>query len=230
VSDAVLLKYPQLYRECHENVYFNKKLFWGWVAIAVHNSLVIYYFTRQAFGDVPMDDGKIPGYWLFSTGTFTILVVVSNLKLAVELNYWTHVHHISMWVSTLLMFIFLMIYCSFPFGWNTQLVSSVHMYNIIWDLFGSGSYWMVFILVPIACLLPDFTVKYIHRNFFPTKYHIAQALQRSYTFSNDQKVEEVKILSSRHTTNSATSFLTSSDADLLPKINPHFQNTTLGPI
>ena len=84
-SKHILCKRPQLYRIGLENIYFNKYVFWRWVFYAFWQGTLIMYLAFYASEYIsPGADGKYSGIWVSGNLIFTMLVIVSNMKIFIS--------------------------------------------------------------------------------------------------------------------------------------------------
>eukprot|EP00010_Vexillifera_abyssalis_P003085 CAMPEP_0201558862 /NCGR_PEP_ID=MMETSP0173_2-20130828/70485_1 /ASSEMBLY_ACC=CAM_ASM_000268 /TAXON_ID=218659 /ORGANISM="Vexillifera sp., Strain DIVA3 564/2" /LENGTH=1160 /DNA_ID=CAMNT_0047972505 /DNA_START=12 /DNA_END=3490 /DNA_ORIENTATION=- len=173
VGSPGLMKYPQLYTDCQRDASFNIWRFLKWALWGFIDSIVCYYFVRlSSVGDGgPFDSsGQTAGLYMAGTITFTCIVVVVNLRLALHTRYWTIIHHIIIWCTILSWFVLGAIYS----GTLSITLDSSHMYYVVWRLYGSSVFWMLVLVVTIACLLPDFMLRAIRRYWYPRSFHVIQ--------------------------------------------------------
>jgi phospholipid-transporting ATPase len=165
---------PELYVEGQRNIEFGIKILWGWLTIGLWNSLVIFFGMIFYFGDSVIDNtGQSHGIWSFGVISYTVVIVVVNLKVAVETNYWTALSWITIIGSILAWFLFALTYsaiCS---------VDTMDMCGIAQKVYRVPTYWLLVIVLAIICLIPDFTYKYWQRNYFPRPSQVAQEIQRA---------------------------------------------------
>jgi phospholipid-translocating P-type ATPase (flippase) len=168
-----LLKYPQLYIECQRNLSFNAVRFAKWSLWGLIDALLCYYIVRfSTFGDSGAFDATAQsgGVYLGSTTVYTAVVVLVNLRLALHTRYWTIIHHIFLWGTIALWYIFAPIYSSeFSF-----FLDSGHMYYVAYRLYESPAFWLLTFFIPFVALAPDFMFRAVRRTWYPRSFHVIQ--------------------------------------------------------
>ncbi|XP_025986709.2 probable phospholipid-transporting ATPase IA isoform X9 [Solenopsis invicta] len=135
---------------------FNIKVFWVWIINALIHSSLLYWLPLMALKqDVAWANGRDGGYLLLGNFVYTYVVVTVCAKAGLIINSWTWVTHLATWGSIILWFLFILIYSNF---WPVLNVGAVMLGNDKM-LFSSPVFWLGLILIPIAVLLLDVTVK-----------------------------------------------------------------------
>lgn len=67
--------------------------------------------------------------------------------------YPPQIHHVAVWGSIVLWYVFLLVYCHF---WPTFPIAVV-MVGQDFSLYGSLTFYALFILTPVLAMLPDIT-------------------------------------------------------------------------
>lgn len=173
VNVATSLDNPKLYVEGQKNLEFGIRILWGWVGIGLWNSVVIFFGVILWFEyGIIEANGTSHGMWALGITAFSVVVIVTNLKVAVETNYWTILTFVTVGGSILVWFIFSLIYSSMCSNGLEEMCYVVHR------VYGAATYWFLILILAIICLLPDFTYKYLQRNYKPTPSQVAQEIQR----------------------------------------------------
>lgn len=165
-----LLKYPQLYRDCQNDTSFNLWVFGKWIAWGIFDSLICYYFPRLAnWGEINIFDstGKSAGLEMLALTSYTLLIVIANLRLAFHCKYWTSLHYI-IFILSIASWYALAIWVSEVYAFSADL------YGVIAELYGSPAYWLITLLGTVTCLIPDLMWRAIRREYFPHPFHIIQ--------------------------------------------------------
>eukprot|EP01132_Coremiostelium_polycephalum_P001453 gene1453-1831_t len=183
IASSYLRRYPSLYRECQLGLSFNHKIFWSWIALGIYASACVYFFTAKVFVEGPTNSGgKVAGMWQTSAAGFTSLVFVVNLRLALLVNSWTPLHHITIWgslgVYALLETSYSTIYLSFTSYFHMVFLTTVSQYI----------FYCALVITVLVSLLPAYTVSYIKRNYYPQPIDIAQEIMRM-----DKEMERKKL-------------------------------------
>ncbi|CAI5984407.1 unnamed protein product [Closterium sp. NIES-65] len=103
---------------------------------------------------------------------FTALVLAVNLELAITIQYWTVIHHMAVWGSIALWFIFLAIVSYVP------ATLSASFYGMAPMLLPRPAYYLIVLLATVATLLPGFAAASITRYLAPTDVELVQEVQQ----------------------------------------------------
>ncbi|XP_071740152.1 phospholipid-transporting ATPase 3-like [Rutidosis leptorrhynchoides] len=170
VSVELSKKYPQLYKEGVNNVFFNWKVVATLAFFSVYQSIIVYNFAVISSTSGLTTSGLMLGQWDVSTLAFTCLVITVNFRLLMMCSTVTRWHSISIGGSVLLWFIFIFIYAIVFVDKGT--------YFTIYVLMSTIYFYMMLILVPMAALLADFIYQGFQRWLFPYDYQIVQEIHR----------------------------------------------------
>jgi len=174
VTDRFLLEHPQLYQTGIRRYYYNYRVFWGWVANAIYHSFICFWFVMLTFrNEQPYHDGRAMDLFSMGSVSFTCVVIVVTLKLALETRFWTWVNHFFVWGSIIVYAVWLMVYGVFFEGTSM----GADLYKTVFQLYHAGVYYLVIIFVIVLCLWRDVTWKFFSRTSLPQSYHIVQELQ-----------------------------------------------------
>ena len=162
VSANSCYAYPQLYRSCLNNEFFDNWVFWGWVATAVGESIII---------------SVVPMYTMVTVDTFaelglvsmTACVIVVNAKFLVLQTCW------HWWTVALIVVQFGLLVASFA------VISALEWfdfasYGLLGHVLQNPSAWLTLLLQVVTIVGKDVYLAALDRafNFKPT--HIAQEL------------------------------------------------------
>jgi len=166
-----VLNHPQLYESGQKNQEFGIKLLWWWIAVGLYNSVVIFFGIYLWFEEgVLTRNGVIYSQWAMGHTAYTCVVIAITAKMAIETDYWTVFNWICIFGSVILWFLYSIAYSNIC--WFSQL--DCYVLN---DLWATPTYWLVIIVIPVACILPDVLYKYMQRNLFFKNYQIVQEIQ-----------------------------------------------------
>ena len=127
--------------------------------------LLIFFFSLYLFGDTVTDpSGRDNDLWLTSSAMFAYMVVVTNLKMALQCVTWTWITHLFFWLSIAAFVLVSLVYS----GTSVGLSTTADMYWVTIRMYTQGMFWWGMLLVSIASLLPYLTVMYVQRMFYPT--------------------------------------------------------------
>ncbi len=109
-------------------------------------------------------------YWSCSTLTYTCMCLIANFHLVIHTRYWTCITHWAYWPSILSWFPVGILYC-------TQIcifLMTNTMYHVTFHLMATPYYWLSIPIICVVALLPDFTIEYVSRTYFPKPFQILQ--------------------------------------------------------
>jgi len=164
VSKESLLRYPEMYRSGQSNEHFNLRLL-GWnIFDAIFVSLVVFFASAYDFNLPSSTDGTINDLWTCSTAMFSWVVVLVNIRVALDTTTFT-------WLTWL--FLFVSLACWYLFA---------VVYSLLWitpDMWGVGErllampkFWLYQFFIPIVCIIPILVVRYWRRNYMPSNVDI----------------------------------------------------------
>jgi phospholipid-transporting ATPase len=167
LEPETILKHPELYPQLKNDALFNMKTFTLWQIIPMIHAVMLYfgvYFASigESVLGVENDDLYVSG-----TIVMTCMLSVILLRHALETKYFTWLTHTVFWFCYITYFIWGILYNVVP-HFPTFFVSD--NYNYYWFFFKSFSSLKAFLIHPVlivACLLPDFTFKFIKRHLNP---------------------------------------------------------------
>jgi magnesium-transporting ATPase (P-type) len=145
-----MLEHPKLYASGHRNEGFNiKRLAW-FMFKGVADSLILFMFAMVTFGDPSSTspDGHSNDLWTISTAMFSALVMVVNVKIALDTTTWVKAS-VLFWVLTIISYwVFMLIYTS---------VESLNpdMYGVMWRLVTMPSFWVMTGATLALTCIPD---------------------------------------------------------------------------
>ncbi|KAJ5072976.1 putative phospholipid-transporting atpase [Anaeramoeba ignava] len=171
VSQDAEIAYPQLYSGGDREFLFGFTRFWLWLLQGVYQGAVLFFVPFLLWRYEPLsDDGIITGLWGMSTGIYTSLIIAINLKIAIETTFWTWMHHVTIWGSIIVWFVFAIVY--------NLILKAPTMYYVVFHTLKVPVVWLQVLFTVVLCLLPDFFIKYYSRNYRPQDWHIIQERER----------------------------------------------------
>lgn len=173
VKAVLRLRFPGLYLQSQRNTYFTVLQIAIWLADGIYQSLVCFFFTLAAYWvATDSSQGRMQDYLGVGTTMFTAVVLVVNLEMAVVLQYWTWVHHLALWGSIVVYWLFVLIVGVLPVSFSNQA------YRLYTNTASSAVHWLVLLLTIVAALTPTYVFRTIQRNYFPEDHHIIQEISR----------------------------------------------------
>ncbi|KAI9779356.1 MAG: hypothetical protein M1816_003603 [Peltula sp. TS41687] len=176
ISARLLDRYPQLYRLGQEGVFFKMHSFFSWVANGFYHSLLLYFASEFIWlYDLPQGDGKVAGHWVWGTGLYTAVLATVLGKAALVTNIWTKYTVLAIPGSMVIWMAFIPIYATIA---SSTMKFSTEYHGVIARLFTSPIFWLMALVLPVLCLLRDYSWKYAKRMYFPQTYHHIQEIQK----------------------------------------------------
>ncbi|RLN90603.1 hypothetical protein BBJ28_00022403 [Nothophytophthora sp. Chile5] len=159
--------FPELYLVGPRMELFNNYTFFKWICSAIYESAVIFVFVVYAFNENFSNAGSAPmvQYGLL---TFTLVVLVANLKLCMLQMSWSS-------YGAVLWFVGVIAYLPL-----TPLIASYWVsffptdYGSFQNTLGQETYWMVLPICLVVSLLRHYAWTAICRRFYPVPWQIVQ--------------------------------------------------------
>ena len=172
------LEYPGLYGQGPRNEYFSVGLRTYWIVNGVYQSVVTFFFVLGVMGSGVSDrsSGNPAELAVVGATLYTCVVLTVTLQLASIIESWTWVHHYLIWGSFIFWFYFLAVYSLQEPDYIEDAV------QLFLNCAGSPNFWLLLVIVPVSCLLPDFILRALRREFRPADHHIiaeAKLLKRT---------------------------------------------------
>jgi phospholipid-transporting ATPase len=158
------LKYPNAYGAGRTDAYFTFGRFWKWVILALIHGTICFWIPNRTFEVAGDSDGNDFGMWWISTVSFTLVIVVVTLKLLLESTSWTLLTG-SVYIGSVLFYVVSIIIL------NTNAVAKVFQpeaNQLVFNMLGTGKFWLVMFLTPVFALLPDYLIAAGQSVFWPS--------------------------------------------------------------
>ncbi|KAI9887929.1 MAG: hypothetical protein M1823_000318 [Watsoniomyces obsoletus] len=177
VSDKISLAVPQLYRRGIERKEWTQTKFWLYMLDGIYQSIMCYFITYLAFAPAHMvtqsghqvNDPPQMGVYV---GCATIFIV--NVYILLNTYRWDWLMVLIVTISWLLIWWWTGVYSSFE--------SSNQFYKAAEHVYAQLSYWAIFLLTAIICLVPRFTAKAFQKMFRPYDVDIVREQVRQGKF------------------------------------------------
>ncbi|KAF8539362.1 hypothetical protein BDD12DRAFT_737388 [Trichophaea hybrida] len=175
ISARLLDRYPQLYQLGQKGQFFKPSSFWAWLINGFYHSLILYVVSQFIFlYDLPQEDGKPAGHWLWGTALYTAVLATVLGKAALVTNMWTKYAVMAIPGSMVIWMAVMPIYATVA----PKLGFSTEYFGIISRLITSPVFWGMAFVLPCICLMRDFAWKYSKRMYYPQSYHHIQEIQK----------------------------------------------------
>ncbi|PIK58731.1 putative phospholipid-transporting ATPase IM [Apostichopus japonicus] len=171
------IRYPELYKPGQKSKFFNYYVFTKSLLQGVLTSLVIFFIPYGAFYEENFPNG-IPSdtQFLFGCTTSAILVIVVNLKIALDTEYWNIFTHAVIWGSIIIYWAFIFLLYS-PFLY--ELFQGTFTYvGVPYQLVRLPSFWFSLILSCVILILPILGKRAMHMDVSPSRAHEIRLKQR----------------------------------------------------
>jgi len=144
-----------------------------WVVSGVWHSLVVYFGSQLLFtSDVIFENGRTTGLWVMGTLAATVAIILVNVRMVLEVKTWNWLLAGVLALSVLAYIFFLLIY-------HASTFFSDDSFYVFYILASSvSSLLAVFGLIAVA-LVPDYTIQYIYRQYWPEDWQILREKYRS---------------------------------------------------
>jgi len=171
VKARMVFLYPELYQSGQRSEDYSLTQLWGWVALGVFHSIIIFFGSIYWFDDgIVNSDGKSFGMWALGTIAYTVVIMVVNIKIAIETDYFTWMNWVAILGSIGVWFLYANAYsaiCSFS-------GNECGVMNHVWV---TPSFWLLIVILTIICVIPDVTYNYWQRNYYPKAFQVIQEVQ-----------------------------------------------------
>ncbi|KAL7945395.1 hypothetical protein V8C42DRAFT_323012 [Trichoderma barbatum] len=174
LQPATLLSVPELYTFGQQRKGFNVLQYLGWMAMAVAESVVTFYFMLEAFETILFTEDN--GLYAMGTICFSVGVIFINVKLLI-LEFHS---------KTLIPLIGLAVEITGWFLWNL-VISAVYQRTvgpiIVRDDFIHNfgprlSWWTTLLLGLVTPIIMELTVQAIRRVYWPTDQDLMQRIEK----------------------------------------------------
>ncbi|KAG1671350.1 hypothetical protein FOA52_002960 [Chlamydomonas sp. UWO 241] len=174
VDRAKAYKYPKMYRQTQKNTYFNFMAIVGWLVSSVYQCAVIFVFVM--LGCTPRTVSRQGGavFGTYETGVlmFSCIILTVHLQIASVIEQWTWIHHVSIWCSCLVWWIFLLIFDVLPLAISQDLFALFTGVSA-----GSPQYWFWILIIPFIAVMPDFFWRACRRQLRPADHELVMEEQ-----------------------------------------------------
>ncbi|XP_017962672.1 probable phospholipid-transporting ATPase IF [Drosophila navojoa] len=173
-TEEKLMQNPKLYRKNTNNKQLHWPYFLMWTVFAIYHSVIIFYFAycMFSFNNVILSWGQTAAFSCFGTLLIWAVVIIVNLKLWLESMYLSYWYIAIIVLSVLAFMVTTVIYNVINLDYDTDIYWA---YN---NLLSSLPVWLYVVLVVVAALLPDFTLRMFQRALKIKKFSIFPGKQR----------------------------------------------------
>jgi len=158
LSASVAIARPEIYRDGVERKFITHRIFWRWMAEGMFCGAVVFFVPLGCFASFNVvAGGQVMGFWDIGMLIFFLDVVVVQVRLALEICYWTGIELVCFGLSLVPGLWGLW----FVFSHDEDLVvpgllSSYRIYGTYQMLFSTGIFWCTILLSTVVCIIPIF--------------------------------------------------------------------------
>ncbi|KAF9354680.1 hypothetical protein BGX26_007489 [Mortierella sp. AD094] len=169
VEEESIGRYPKLYKAVKDGLYWNTLTVAGWgIASFWHSGALFGGIYGSVLHGVIGSDSAIMDVSMLSFYAGSLVLITVTLKMLLMISHYTLPIFLALGISMagyMLVFIGLQVVGLLEEG----VFSTLHTTPL---------YYLGLIVIPIACLLPDYTLAYYRRQYMPSDAQIIQEEQR----------------------------------------------------
>jgi len=190
------MQFPGLYQQGPNNVFFKWRRILGWMMNGVYSSLITFFFVAGAFEiQAFRNDGQLASREEMGAAMYTCIVWVVNVQIALAISYFTIIQHAFIWGSIWLWYIFSVLYGILDPYYSTTA------YKVLTEALSPAPlFWLMTVLVPVACVLPYVIYQLYVRMFAPMDHHLIQEIHHQEKHLTDPEMYRQEKLKSRQKT------------------------------
>ena len=161
VSEANLLRFSQLYQAGPRGECFSTRLFVLTILKGVFDSLLLFFFIICSLSICSdLSSGLENDQWAMSTALFTACVLVVNVKVGFDSTTWN-------WFTLFGITWSIFLWWVWAFGFSSSVSLNGDTYGVVGRLIAEPNFWLVLLLLPVTCILPDLAIRYVRTTYFP---------------------------------------------------------------
>eukprot|EP01065_Artemidia_motanka_P045929 TRINITY_DN6843_c8_g1_i1.p1 TRINITY_DN6843_c8_g1~~TRINITY_DN6843_c8_g1_i1.p1 ORF type:complete len:1437 (+),score=399.66 TRINITY_DN6843_c8_g1_i1:114-4424(+) len=169
-----LEQFPELYDAGRNSMFFGTKVFWGYTATAIFQSMVCFFVPMLTLSYTESADSSsgrcIEMHWTGITA-YTAVIWVVTLKVALETVSWTKYNHFATWGSLGMWYFFIIVYGEI---WSFVLEMGEDWHKMYIFVLSDFKHWSAVFLAVTVSLYRDVCWKFAQRAFKPTLLHKVQ--------------------------------------------------------
>lgn len=162
---------PKLYYVGQKSTIFNWTNYFVWVFTGVVHSLIIFILPYYIFlGTISRGDGQTSDLWIFSITSFTSIIFIVNLKLMVQMKYFTRQNFVAIIVLSIGIY--------YAFMWVCNYLTASNTYATILEMHLSPLYYLAIGLCVALCFCVDLFIRAFFFNVLTTPVDFLRRLVR----------------------------------------------------
>eukprot|EP01113_Clastostelium_recurvatum_P026338 TRINITY_DN3160_c0_g1_i1.p1 TRINITY_DN3160_c0_g1~~TRINITY_DN3160_c0_g1_i1.p1 ORF type:complete len:1415 (-),score=445.20 TRINITY_DN3160_c0_g1_i1:21-4265(-) len=159
VSDTHLMLTPSMYRSGQLNRRFNMRSFFGWVALGIWQSYIIFSVAFNGMNEAG-PTGHPAGLWGMGITAYTVLVLMMTLQITLFTSSWPRQTIMSVGASIVLYGFFIFLLCGLRFVDSAAFL-------VIYDTMSIPNFWLVIIVAPLIGVMPYLLLRLNKLYFMP---------------------------------------------------------------
>eukprot|EP00960_Hanusia_phi_P007272 207099-Hanusia_phi.AAC.6 len=180
VSPAAAIAYPQLYQSGQQQRDFNMRVLLRWFLTGIYHTVICFFVASAIFMNMTVkptwaEDGHV----VFGTIVEQAIIAVVNIKLLIETNYLTNYSLFSYILGWLLFVLGGLIHSLWAMSsFFTQIPYEYYDIHpvLLWSIVG----WFTQLLTIVIAMIPELSLKYILRTYFPQPGDIVKELDNGH--------------------------------------------------
>mmetsp|Transcript_10571 Transcript_10571/g.19068 ORF Transcript_10571/g.19068 Transcript_10571/m.19068 type:complete len:702 (-) Transcript_10571:522-2627(-) len=161
------LDFPELYRKTQSRRLMRYRRYLWWIFCAVWQEAVVFFSVYLGFGAIEFtsvsSDGKGQQISSFALVVLMLTLLVIHAHLALYIGAWNWFTAL-IWILSTTLFFWVALAFSSPLIASTLSPSYILAAHDTWSLAQS---WFLFLVVPVLCILPTLSLRYLRRNYSP---------------------------------------------------------------
>ncbi|KAL4496106.1 hypothetical protein ABPG72_015528 [Tetrahymena utriculariae] len=183
--DKLMKLYPKAYYVGQQNLIFNTKNFLIWIAQALVHASIIYAVVQCSIqNDAMSSDGLSPDLWVVSITLYSAIILVVDVKLAVNTRYWTK--------SMLYSLIFTSLVPYFLYIFIANLIEQFNVYLTAQAVFTMPDFYLIIFFSLFLVVSFDILVIYLkevdYRGFVE---HLRSLIKERQNLDNSAYIERL---------------------------------------
>lgn len=144
---------PREYFQGPQNLLFNVKVFWMWIAFGVWQSCILLFFTYYSIGDnfVSPNHGYTMDFWGAGMAVFGFLIAVTNFKVLIMASRHSFLGAVTIAITVFASILAYII----TYGISSAVFCTFDDYETFRQSFSSANFYWILILLIIATSIFD---------------------------------------------------------------------------
>ncbi|XP_065643609.1 phospholipid-transporting ATPase IF isoform X3 [Hydra vulgaris] len=179
LKEETLMDHPILYRELVKNANLSWKKFAHWVLAGLWHAIVIFFGVKFVYGTTFISTMQDYSFFEFGVFVFTLVILITNLKIAFIIKFWTWFVHLFLWGSILLYVCIVLIISGVIWPWpgirtTFKVPYDFSLYDSFYQLVVAWSFWLSLLIIVLLSLIPDIVLGVSGMHIRPTKTQLCQ--------------------------------------------------------